>query len=451
MTKAIRDHFRDFIAIGALLVAGLLVTGYILSQQQQPYPSWVPFLGDDRFELKAELSSAQAVIPGQGQTVNIAGVKAGDITDVQLENGRAVVTMLVEAKYADVIHDNASVLLRPRTGLQDMTLELDVGTQNAPLVNDGDTIPEAQTQANVQPDQILATLDGDTRAYLQLLLQGAGEGLGGRGKKLSATFRRFEPLAHDLARIGGALAKRRENIKRAITEFKLVSEALGSSDTRLAEFVDSSDQVLGAFAHQEGSIRESLQELPSTLRATRSALQSGDKFSAVLGPASTDLIPAAQALGPALKQARPFFEQTTGPIRDQIRPFARAAQTPVRHLKQAAQPLATTTRGLRGSFTELNTLGNALAYNPPGSAEEGYLFWLAWLNHDSNALFFSQDAMGPMIRSIVMFGCGTAGLAEGVAVPRPYLRTLQQLTNVPKSSDPRVCPPLTFPPVRPEH
>ena len=49
------------------------------------------------------------------------------------------------------------------------------------------------------------------------------------------------------------------------------------------------------------------------------------------------------------------------------------------------------------------------------------------------------------------FGCGTAGLAEGVAVPRPYLRTLQQLTNVPKSSDPRVCPPLTFPPVRPEH
>ena len=428
MTKAIRDHFRDFIAIGALLVAGLLVTGYILSQQQQPYPSWVPFLGDDRFELKAELSSAQAVIPGQGQTVNIAGVKAGDITDVQLENGRAVVTMLVEAKYADVIHDNASVLLRPRTGLQDMTLELDVGTQNEPLVNDGDTIPEAQTQANVQPDQILATLDGDTRAYLQLLLQGAGEGLGGRGKKLSATFRRFEPLAHDLARIGGALAKR-----------------------RLAEFVDSSDQVLGAFAHQEGSIREALQELPSTLRATRSALQSGDKLSAVLGPASTDLIPAAQALRPALKQARPFFEQTTGPIRDRIRPFARAAQTPVRHLKQAAQPLATTTRGLRGSFTELNTLGNALAYNPPGSAEEGYLFWLAWLNHDSNALFFSQDAMGPMVRSIVMFGCGTAGLAEGVAVPRPYLRTLQQLTNVPKSSDPRVCPPLTFPPVRPEH
>ena len=52
--RAIREHLSDFIAIGGVLVAGLLVTGYILSQQQQPYPSWVPFLGDDRFELKAE-------------------------------------------------------------------------------------------------------------------------------------------------------------------------------------------------------------------------------------------------------------------------------------------------------------------------------------------------------------------------------------------------------------
>jgi hypothetical protein len=47
-----------------------------------------------------------------------------------------------------------------------------------------------------------------------------------------------------------------------------------------------------------------------------------------------------------------------------------------------------------------------------------------------------------MLRGIVMFGCGTAGLAEGVAAPRPFLRTLQQMTNVPKSSDPRVCPPF---------
>lgn len=442
MRRAIREHLRDFIAIGALLFAGLLVTGYILSQQQQPYPSWVPFLGDDRFELKAELSTAQAVTPGQGQTVNISGVKVGDISNVELEGGHAVVTMLIEQQYSPLIHSDATVLLRPRTGLQDMTLEVDPGTEAGEPLPDGATIPLSQTEPNVQPDEILATLDGDTRAYLQLLLQGAGDGLGGRGKRLSAGLRRFEPLSRDLAEIGKALAVRRQNIKRSITAFKLVSQELGANDTRLTEFVDSSASVLGDFADQQQAIRESLQELPSTLRATRSALDSGETFAKVLGPASTDLIPAAQALAPALKQTRPLFTNTTPVLRTQLRPFAKAAQTPVRHLAQAAEPLATTTKGLRGSFTELSTLGNALAYNPPGSAEEGYLFWLAWLNHDTNALFYSQDAMGPMLRGIVMFGCGTAGLAEGVAAPRPFLRTLQQMTNVPKSSDPRVCPPL---------
>jgi phospholipid/cholesterol/gamma-HCH transport system substrate-binding protein len=441
MRKAIKDHLRDFIAIAALLVAGLLVTVYILSQQQQPYPSWIPILGDDRFELKAELSTAQAVTPGQGQTVNIAGVKVGDISDVELQDGKAVVTMLIEQQYAPILRSDSTVLLRPRTGLQDMTLEIEAGHKGEPLA-DGATIPLSQTQPNVQPDQILATLDGDTRAYLQLLLQGAGEGLGGHGKELSATFRRFEPLSRDLAKIGEALAVRRENIKRAITTFKLVSEELGANDTRLAEFVDSSASALGAFANQEASIRESLQELPSTLTETRSALQSSEQFAKVLGPASTALIPPAQALGPALRSVRPLFENTTPVLQNQIRPFTRAAQTPARHLKQAAKPLETTTKGLKGTFTELETLGNALGYNPPGSAEEGYSFWVPWLNHDINATFYSQDAMGPLFRTVVMFGCSTAGLAEGVATPRPFLRTLQQMTNVPKSSDPQVCPPL---------
>ena len=39
MRRAIREHLSDFIAVVALLVVGLAVTGYILSQQQQPYPS----------------------------------------------------------------------------------------------------------------------------------------------------------------------------------------------------------------------------------------------------------------------------------------------------------------------------------------------------------------------------------------------------------------------------
>ena len=140
MRRAIREHLKDFMAILALVVFATLVSYVILSNQQQPYPSWVPFLGDDQFELEVELETAQAVTPGQGQTVNMSGVEIGDIRDVNLEDGRAIVTVGINEPYQELIHTDATVLMRPRTGLQDMTLEVDPGT-SGDLVSEGDRIP----------------------------------------------------------------------------------------------------------------------------------------------------------------------------------------------------------------------------------------------------------------------------------------------------------------------
>ncbi len=437
MRRAIREHLTDFIAIAALLLAGLVVTGYILSQQQQPYPSWIPFLGDERFELKAELSTAQAVTPGQGQTVNISGVKAGDISEVELEDGKAVVTMLVEAQYADLIRSDATVLLRPRSGLQDMTMELDPGLEGEP-VEEGTTIPLSQTEPNVNPDQILAALDRDTRDYLQLLLAAGGEGLGGRGKQLSAALRRFEPFGRDLAAINGLLAERRASISRSITAFRELSDTLARNDVRLAEWVTAQKEALAGFANQSEALSESLRELPSTLVATREGLESSDQLSTVLGPASTSLIPTARSFAPAQESLQRFLTATVGPIRDQIRPFTRQVQPPVRNLKQASGPLAETANASAEAFGDINRLFNAWAYNPPGGAEEGYLFWTAWLNHNANSAFQFQDANSPLPRAVVMQSCATAVRAEEQATVRPVIWTLQRYTNAPRSDV--VCP-----------
>ena len=251
MSRAIREHLRDFVGIAVLVVLALVTTGVILAQQQSNLPSWIPILGHDRFDLKAEFSTAQAVTPGQGQQITIAGIKVGTVSGVNLESGRAVVTMAVDNKYGPLIHRDATLLLRPRTGLQDMTIEVDPGTAGQP-VKEGTTLPLANSQPNVQPDQILASLDGDTRSFLQLLLQAAGKGLaGGNGPKLAAGLKRFEPTARDLAKLNGALAKRRHFISRAITNFGRVSEELGRNDTQLAGFVRNSNDVLGSFARKE--------------------------------------------------------------------------------------------------------------------------------------------------------------------------------------------------------
>jgi phospholipid/cholesterol/gamma-HCH transport system substrate-binding protein len=434
MRRAIRENLRDFVAIVALFVLAIAVVLVILVRQGTPFPAWVPGIGSDRFALKAEFTSAQAVTPGQGQTVDIAGIKVGTVSGVELENDTAVVDLQVDDKYASLIHPDATLLLRPKTGLQDMVIEVDPGTGNK-QIEEGSTVPTSQTEPNVNPDQFLATLDADTRDYLRLLLSGGGEGLGGRGKQLSAGLRRLEPTARDIARITTALAARRQNISRVIHNFRLLSETLGSRDTQLAEFIDSSNAVLGAFANQEASIRAALRELPGTLRETRGALASTNRLALVSKPALARLRPSARALAPALRQSRPFFRETRGPIKNQIRPFTRTIKKPVKHLNQASGPLKQTTSGLNTTFTNLNYGLNELAYNPPGSAQESFLFWAAWLSHDLNGTFLTQDANGPLRRGIVLQDCTTAQFAEGIAATRPFLRTLQQVTNVTKSED----------------
>jgi phospholipid/cholesterol/gamma-HCH transport system substrate-binding protein len=431
--RAIREHLRDFVAIGVLAVLAIVTTGIILARQQANFPSWIPFLGHDQFELKAEFSSAQAITPGQGQTVNLSGIKIGSIAGVNLESGVAVVTMNIDPKYAPLIHTDSSLLLRPRTGLQDMTIEIDPGQKNQE-VKEGSTVPIANTQLNVDPDQILASLDGDTQSFLQLLLQGGAQGLYGHSEQLSAGLRRFDPTVHDIARINSALVQRRGNLRRVITNFGKLSTELGHRDTELARFVRSSNTVLGSFAKEQNAIRSTLQEFPPTLSQTQSTLTSANRLALILGPASRKLIPSAQALAPALRQVRPLFRETTDPIQHQIRPFSRAAQSPLKHINQASKPLASTTTSLSKGFNDLNLLLNALAYNPPGAADEGYLFWASWLNHNTNAVFFTQDAGGPLRHGLVQLSCNTAGLAEALAISDPFLKTLSDLSRVPLQS-----------------
>jgi phospholipid/cholesterol/gamma-HCH transport system substrate-binding protein len=437
MGVAIRKHLRDALAIVFLLVVALIVVLVILSHQRLSLPGGVPLLGKDFVDIEAELTTAQAVTPGQGQTVNIAGVQVGQISSVKLENGKAIVGMKIERKYAHVYRD-ASVLLRPKTGLKDMVAELTPGTKAAGPLPEGQRIPISQTLPDVNLDEVLAALDSDTRDYLRLLLGDGATALKGNGRALAGTLRRIEPTARYARQVNEQLALRRKNIKRVIHNFSLLTEELGDKDTQLADFVESSNAVFGVLARQDANLRATLQELPSALDATQTTLAKVDRLAGVLGPTLQDLRPAARALGPSLVQTRPFLTQTTPVIRDQLRPFTRAALPTVRELRPAMRDLSAATPDLTRTFRVVNALLNTLAYNPPGSTEEGYLFWLSWANHTGATVFATQDAHGPIRHGLVVFSCNTAQLLSSVASTNPALGTLVDLLNGPTTAE--ICP-----------
>ncbi len=432
MKTAILKHTRDFIAIGVVALIAVIVGGYILSNQRFYLPAWVPIIGSDFVDYNAQFSTAQAVTPGQGQTVIVAGVTIGEIGGVTLKDGTAIVQMKIRKKYAHIYKD-ATALLRPKTGLNDMVIEMNPGSPSAGEIPVGGTLPVSRTLPNVNPDEILAGLDADTRAYLQLLINGGGQGLNGNSKQLSATLKRFDPAAVYLAQIGEQMGRRQAYIKRGIHNFSLLSQELGARDTQLARWVRSSNDVFKVFADQQSNLRATLALLPGALDATNKAVVASDAMTSQMGPALRKLQPTAIGTAASLKSLQAFAEATTPVIEDQLRPFTAEAGPTIAALKPAAADLAATAPQLDTTFSVLNTVTNELAYNPPGK-QEGYLYWLAWGNHLSASMLSAQDAHGPLRRGTLFGSCDALTLFEGIGRSNPEVGTLIQLLNAPKTS-----------------
>jgi phospholipid/cholesterol/gamma-HCH transport system substrate-binding protein len=426
---AIRKHAKAFVAVLGLIAVAAGVSLYILDQQRMRFP-WE----QSPLRLNAEFSTAQAVTAGQGQTVRVSGVRIGDIGDVKLRDGKAVVEMVIDPEYKGMVREDATALLRPRTGLKDMFIELQPGSDDAPAADAGYTIPISNTAPDVNPDEVLAELDADTRDYLKLLIGDAGRGLDGRGEDLREVLRRFEPTHRDLARVNTAVATRRKNLRHLITSLDTLNGELAKRSDDLAGLVTSSSAVMHAFASEESNISAAVHELPGALQQTTDTMTRVQRYATLLGPTPAMLRPAARALAPANDAVRPLAKEVTPLLRDDIRPFVREARPVARDLRPAASNLARATPALTKTFASLNTFLNLAAYNPngredPGNAgrQEGYLFWAAWLQHMATQLFSTSDANGVFRPVTVAAPCATV---QQIVEEEPELEFLAMLTPI---------------------
>jgi phospholipid/cholesterol/gamma-HCH transport system substrate-binding protein len=403
MTRAIKTHMTDFVAIIVLLLLSIVVAGYVLSHERFRFP----LIDSSPFTINAAFSTAQAVTPGQGQSVRISGVQVGEIGNVTLKNGEAIVALQLDDKYSHLIHTNATALLRPKTGLKDMFVELQPGSKTAPVAKAGWTLPVSNTLPDVDTDEILSSLDGDTRNYLQLLVNGAGQGLQGKGgSELAQVFERFEPTHQDLARLNKAVAVRGTDLRQLVNSLQRLNTSLSHNQGQIVRLVDASSTVFRAFASQDSNISAAVRDLPGTLAQTTDTLNKVTTFANLLGPTAKNLLPAAKAL-PAANAAVTALAKPSAPIvQNQIRPFVVAARPLVRNLKPAAQNLAAATPNLTKTFNVVNHLENMLGYNP-GDTEHGYLWWLAWLDHNARTLFSVQDANGDFRPLFLQASCAT--------------------------------------------
>lgn len=429
-----RGHRTDTIAILVLAFVGIVMMLGIFTEQKASLPAWLPFVGEEFDHISAEFTTAQAVTPGQGQAVDVSGLQIGKVASVDLEDGHAVVGMEIEPKYMQLIHPDAQFLLRPKTGLNDMIVEVEPGTGEGE-VEDGHKFPLSQTEPNVQLEALWNSLDADTRQYIQLLVAGGAQGIGGRGVQLGNALRRFEPFVEYTAKLNKAIAGRRTELAKVIHLFGELTTELGKHDAQIRRFVGSSEKALGNFANQQAALEEAFEQFPETLRVAKEGLASSNEFSTVALPTLTKLIPQAQASTPAFKATENLFSQTTAPIRDGIRPFSREIRPLLTHADEGSKPLEKTVRSFGESLGGLNSFFNELAYKPKD--RQSYLFYLPWVNHDINSSFSLEDGGGPLLRSQVNLSCTGAALAGPLVETVHYeqLLTLLDLIGAPRNTE----------------
>ncbi|HVF78024.1 MAG TPA: MlaD family protein, partial [Solirubrobacteraceae bacterium] len=409
MSRVIRKNLGPFAAIIVLIVIAAVVGGYILDNQRFRFP-----LAEDKpMRINVELDTAQAVTPGQGQTVQVAGVEIGDIGEVSLKDGRAIVGLDIKKAYEDLIHRDAKALLRPRTGLKDMYVQVFPGEEGEP-VQEGFTIPIASSLTDVDLDEILSELDARTRDYITLLANGAGEGLRGKGEALAEVLKRYGPTVSDLGRVNREVAKERVALRRLVTSLSRVNGELAKRPQDLTRLVSGASGTLRAIAGEDDNLRDAVGELAPTLQTATATLNVVKPFADELGPTTKALLPVVRELEDVNAAFSPFAREATPIVRTKIRPFVRSAVPVLKDLAPAARGLARTFPELDRNAKVLNNLVNMLGNNENGreapdkdGRDEGYLFHLGWLAHQTANLQSVDDANGP-IRPIFLTGtCST--------------------------------------------
>jgi phospholipid/cholesterol/gamma-HCH transport system substrate-binding protein len=342
--------------------------------------------------------------------------------------------MRIDPQYGNRIYSNATVLLRPKTGLQDMVAELDPGGPNrGRQVRSGATLSAVNTLPTVDFDEILAQLDSDTRALLIDLVDNAGQALSGNGgRELGNVFRDFDPLSRDVAKASHLVSLRNAELRTLMGNLAEIATELGDNENALTAFVRGNEGVWHAFAQQDRNLEQTINLLPGALQSTNTALAQARTLGTTMRSAFSQLLPSARAFGPTIADLRPFFQATAPVIREQLRPFSVKAQPTARLLAPATEDLAKATPGLTTLAQELDNIVNELAYKPRSG--QSYLFYIPWAVHDTNSVLSTQDGVGPLRQGMLMFTCGTLSLLQGfIQNPNqnPTLSTLVQLLDLP--------------------
>ncbi len=310
-------------AVGAIALAVLVVVTFF------GFTKHVPFTHG--FRVEAVFQSANSI--RKNSPVRIAGVNVGKVKSIDREAGTdtAVLTLELDKK-ALPIHKDATAKIRPRIFLEgNFFVDLQPGTPSSPRLDDGDTIPLAQTSTPVQFDQVLTTLQADTRRQLQVLLDGLGTGLtakptaaedadadpSARGQTAAESLNESivygKPALEGTAIVAQALqGSDPQDLSRLIRGLARTTDGLGRNERQLEDLVVNFNRTVAATADRATDLRASVRELAPTLATADRALDALNAAFPNTRAFAREILPGVRETAATIDAGFPWVRQARG-------------------------------------------------------------------------------------------------------------------------------------------
>ena len=260
----------------------------------------------------------------QDAQVRIAGVNVGKVQSLKPVTGctlEAANGPEHQCTAADVtlsindsglpLHKDATFNIRPRIFLEgNFFVDIAPGSPSAPVAPDGFTFAIGQGRESVQFDQLLTSLQSDTRTNLQILLKQYGLAVKQGGPAYNQSIQYWTPAYQYGAEVShDSLGLQPHDLSGWIDKGGTTNGALSAHAQNLENLITNLNVTAGAFARQDVALAQAIQELPRTLGVAIPALTSLNNALPPFRAFARALVPGVVSTGPTVDASLPFFHQ----------------------------------------------------------------------------------------------------------------------------------------------
>lgn len=317
--------------------------------------------GDDQrgdYRLRLQLDNAAGL--RDGSQVVSGGVPVGTVSLHLGRGDRVEAELKLERKAAPVAKD-AQVAIAAVNLLGQKRVELTRGEGGEPAPS-GYLVPARNITVSTDLDQVLATLDDDTRTRLSVLINEAGAAFTGRREDFSKVVGELPGSLVSAKRLLNELVGDNRVLADLVTRSDRFVGALAGDRRELSRVVDVAGRAAESVEQRRAGLQRSLAAAPATLAALRRFLGELRTTTVPLGPAARDITAVAPELQATLDRVEGFRKAA-----DPVLRRATAVAPDLTRLGDSATPVLTrampTLKALSAVATALTPVSDTLLHS----------------------------------------------------------------------------------------